>query len=793
MILASTVPGHECDYGLAPAVCGFRPATALQQYDDHRNSPIWHAGSSSFALVSSGSLQPQPGGRALTTQRSRLVVILAFTGLVLGLVAATLRPPSYESFARVTVLNPVESLQDELQAFESEDLLRIAEAELGFLPEVRVEAIPVQNILTVFTVADSGERAAQAANVMAEAYRSSRIASAVRVGQSGQVPDAPFAPNRSAYMLLGTVLGAIIGFGATFALRLFDRSQNGTDHRASEPHAGPEGPERHTFSNSQDTSANLGSVSSAGATIVPEWSADTPPSHTSHTAVPVVEDEEPTVRILSPIAAPRPVAAAGLHAEPAVVPVAAKPTTSRQTSPATEVDRTERTPAPTHETGSSAPANTSGTEQISTTDDDAPDSAPRSSERSHSTPVERTMVAPPTPRPPTPRPESPAVAARKPTQPRHSGGDIDTDIAAETRRRDVDDDGGSDRMLISMRLEHERDVLGYKAEIARLNKDLRGKVLALNEYRNGDQGRISDLETQIELLERELSKQRSRLDRERIAHTRALTEENGRSDRSLDNARRRFRAELSKHADQHRSALIKAKAEFDDALAVERSDHAKALEADHARYERALQVERERSAGLIDKSRERINRELHEQLEAERTTHKQSADKHRSAISSLRRQFETADAEAADLRITLQRLQRELKRARGSVTKASNASADEVATMRDEVAELRKQLASEQNRVTSLRSDLSRRIRVSNEAMTRDLAGRSHQLAELEASIAKQREYADKRVREVTIAADEAARAAAVREAELLSTIARLERGQSEVAAPSSNPEEQAR
>ena len=130
--------------------------------------------------------------------------------------------------------------------------------------------------------------------------------------------------------------------------------------------------------------------------------------------------------------------------------------------------------------------------------------------------------------------------------------------------------------------------------MANLTKQVRMQEVRLKNRSGTDQTRVGDLEAQTNALELELAELRRTLKAERIAHTQRITDERGAADRVLDNARRQYREELSKHVHTHRQALADHRTELDQELANDRADQAAKLEAQHLDYERQLDDERSR-------------------------------------------------------------------------------------------------------------------------------------------------------------------------------------------------------
>lgn len=333
-----------------------------------------------------------------------------------------------------------------------------------------------------------------------------------------------------------------------------------------------------------------------------------------------------------------------------------------------------------------------------------------------------------------------------------------------------------DEEMAKLAADHERRTADLRSEVANLNKQVRMQAIRLKNRTGGDQTRVGDLEVQVDALELELASLRQTLESERIAHTKRVTDERGTADRALDNARRQYREELAKHLHSHRAALAEQRVELDEELASDRAGHATALEAQHHDYERQLEAERERGEAALAVATERHERDL----DALNVTHKQALDRqanqHKTTIASLREATESNDNKLRELekenrllRVEITSLQKQARH-----TETDNSALTQ--RLSDELALVKGELEGERQRNAALRADVLRRSAEAHQAIDRAVEERTAQLAELEASVARQRQYADTRVREVSAAAEEQARQAATREATLTASVSRLKR-----------------
>lgn len=152
-----------------------------------------------------------------------IVAVCAFVGLLIGLVLFTIRAPVYESQTIISVNNPIGTMGDEAALVLSDRVLGVATTSLGFAPELEVEANEIAKLLTITVRADDPEDASRAATQLAELYVQRQTTVAVRVADAAEPNPDPVAPNRLAYVLIGSVVGAIVGAGLSGLRGLGDR------------------------------------------------------------------------------------------------------------------------------------------------------------------------------------------------------------------------------------------------------------------------------------------------------------------------------------------------------------------------------------------------------------------------------------------------------------------------------------------------------------------------------------------------------------------------------------------
>ena len=150
---------------------------------------------------------------AATNEASRWIVPLsALIGLALGLVAFAFSTPSYEARAFVTVGNPAGSMNDEVSVVESPSVLDVAEAIVGFRPDISVSAAEVTSRLTITASSDSAQEAAAAANAVAETYVQAQPGAAASVTQPADASEGRTGLGPQLFGAIGALLGALVGF-----------------------------------------------------------------------------------------------------------------------------------------------------------------------------------------------------------------------------------------------------------------------------------------------------------------------------------------------------------------------------------------------------------------------------------------------------------------------------------------------------------------------------------------------------------------------------------------------------
>ncbi len=593
------------------------------------------------------------------------VAICALIGLGLALTFFALRGPTYEAEALVAVSNPVGPLSDEVAVATSPLVLDAAAAALGFAPDVAVTSTEVAGLLTVTASDDDAQRAADAANAVAETYVQAQLGAAANVAQTAQAPSSTSGLGAPVFAAIGTGLGALVGAALSYV----------QSARRSET------PRRLTAS--------------------PRTSEPRPPT----------SDHQPALN-------PQP-----------------EPTAFRDPQPAS--------PSP------SAAVNAMNTGPSSFSDAASPAGDPTPPTWLNN-PIQEELT------------ELDALDRRSMQK------------QLETARYEIVLAHAEE--LAKQAADHERRTADLRAEVSNLNKQVRMQAVRLKNRSGADQTRAGDLEAQVDALEVELAALRQTLESERIAHTKRLTDERGAADRALDNARRQFREELAKHVHGHRAALAEQRVDLDNELAQARASHAAALEADHHDYERQLETERQRA-----EAKQAVADERHERdLDSLRATHKQALDRqaaqHKATIAALRDAGESSETHLRDvekenrlLRVEVTSLQKQARH-----TEKDNEA--HIQRLTEEVSLMKGELDAERQRNAALRADVLRRSAESHQAIDRAVEERTAQLAELEASVTRQRQYADTRVREISAAAEEQARQAATREASLTASISRLKR-----------------
>lgn len=325
-------------------------------------------------------------------------------------------------------------------------------------------------------------------------------------------------------------------------------------------------------------------------------------------------------------------------------------------------------------------------------------------------------------------------------------------------------------------VERERQTAELRSEITDLNKQLRVQGARLQSRTGRNQNRVGDLEAQVDALEIELAGLRQQLETERIAHTKRLTEERGTADRALDNARREYRDELAKHLHTHRATLATHRAELDQTLADDRAKHAADLKSAHDDYEKTHEIERKRAEAQHVSNNQRHQRELAALTESTKQELDRQIAQHKETIASLRDRSDNNDDQLRELEKENRLIRAELSTQQKQARHNDGEHQTAVQRLNDEISVMRGELEGERERNAALRADVLRRSAEAHQVIDRAVAERTAQLTELESSVARQREYADARVREISASAEEQARQATMREANLTASISRLKR-----------------
>ena len=324
--------------------------------------------------------------------------------------------------------------------------------------------------------------------------------------------------------------------------------------------------------------------------------------------------------------------------------------------------------------------------------------------------------------------------------------------------------------------EHERAATGLRSELADLNKQVRIQTQRLKNRSDSDPSRAGDLEAQVDALDVELADLQRTLETERIAHIHRVTEERGGADRALDSARREYRQELAKHVHTHRQTVAEYRSDLDTELADDRLRHAAALEEQHHEYESQIEADRERVKATLDAANDRNARDLDTLRNARRQELDRQASQHKTTISNLRGTDESNTSQLREIKKENRMLRVEVSslQKRTRLTRTEHESIAQ--RLNDELALVKSELDGERQRNAALRADVLRRSAEAHQAIDRALEERTAQLAELEASVGRQRKYANTRVLEISAAAEEQTRQGATREAGLTAVVSRLKR-----------------
>jgi len=147
------------------------------------------------------------------------VAACALGGLVLGLVIFAARGSTYEADALIAVSNPARPVAGQVDNVTG-PAVDTAAARLGFRPNISVTVAEVAQLLTVTATDDDAERAALAANTVAESYvDAAEFGAAASIARSAPVPTSAAGLGPTMFALIGSLLGAIAGVSAEPVLR----------------------------------------------------------------------------------------------------------------------------------------------------------------------------------------------------------------------------------------------------------------------------------------------------------------------------------------------------------------------------------------------------------------------------------------------------------------------------------------------------------------------------------------------------------------------------------------------
>ena len=737
------------------------------------------------------------------------VPVFALLGLALGLIVFSGRASTYEAEALVSVTNPQGPLSEEITVVTGSAVLNAAAGQLGFQPDISVSAAEVARLLTITATNEDAAAAAQAANVVANAYVQSPLGAPATIAQQADVPTSTTGVGPLIYAALGTLLGALVGAGISFLQQQrsaasarsprepddeFDENVLPTDYDdpMTNPVAAPsQGLDQAMAAPnpvvSPDASAVAGATLDAAAPTSKWRSADihpTTPASPPVTASLPEPETEPAAHADDDTGSFFAAALGDTQAEsvaaPSTSPVAAPEPSAPPTPPTPELD-----PDPVSAPMPMPEPPVTSVQPVAAVVDDDPTGAEEDTDAIFDIETEvNTDMG---------EPDATFDDSLDEDQADESA-DNDAEFydyhAAEADLDDLDRWAAQkqfesaryelllehEERVAQIKSEHERQLAAMRSDIVDLNKQLRVQGQRLKSHTGTNQTRVGDLEAQVDALEVELAALRQTLERERIAHAKRLTDDRGVADRALDNARREYREELAKHVRNHRQALADYRADLDQELARDRAKHAAALEAQHQEYENQHEAERNRAEARIVAADSRHEREISELDYANRAELERQAAQHKDTIASLRTSTEATDAELRALDKENKALRSELSSVQKQLT---TATADAVSTERrlsDEATILQAEIDAERQRNAALRADVLRRSAEAHQVVDRAVEERTAQLAELEASVTRQREYADARVREISAEAEEHAREAASREAKLTATVSRLTR-----------------
>jgi len=745
--------------------------------------------------------------------------------LGVGLIAYTFLAPVYEAEAVVSVSNLVGPIDDEVDAAVGSTVVNAAASALGFEPDVSATAGETQDSLTVAAKADDPQQAADAANMVAVAYTQARQGVSATVTQQATVPTARTGFGPIPFAAGGALLGALAG-GVISHMQMAKVSRRKEDVAAalSEPseQRALVPPPPAVLTRDAPTSRTTAPMD-AGTPLppaAPESMADARAVE-AHMAVEHAADEQaiqehlavehpavehPAVEhpAVEHAAVEHPAVEHAAVEHPAVEHAAVEHAADEQTvaEHITDEHTADEQTVAEHTAVEHTADEDMAVEDMAVEDMAVEDMAveqwfdeQKAGAFSFAATSDGALFAPSRESAPMADidpgiagaevswlSKSDTTSARLGAVAPSATDDQDLDYLDrravqsqfETARYELV--LAHEEELAHLRVEHERQAAELRHDIGELNKRVRMQAVRLKGRSSQDQTRVGDLEAQVDALEHELVELRQNLETQRIAHAKRLTEERGVADRALDDARRQYRQELSKHVHTHRQTISEQRAELDSELAEDRAAHAAALHDAHQDYERQVESERRRADAKLVSANERHQREIADLQAAHRSDLDRQSAQHKETIESLRGAGENVDGQLSALGKENRALRAEIATQQKQIRHIEADHAAIVQRLSDEISIITTELDGERERNAALRSDVLRRSAEAHQTIDRAVEERTAQLAELEASVARQREYADMRVREVSEAAEEQARQAASREATLSAQVSKLKR-----------------
>ena len=789
----------------------------------------------------------EAGAEEPATDNRWTIAIFALVGLGMGLLLYSLGTPTYETESLVTINNPIGTLADEVAVATSPAVLGAAEAILGYPPQVTITAADVASLLTVTATAGDPQAAKDTADIVASTYVSAQTNTAATVAQAAELPTSRSGLPVLAFAALGTIVGAALGAvvqmlqgrrpsPAASVTGVVEQSGS------SEVEAQPSGVGIPNVAEDEDQpSVDLRESASLNPQSLDPQSLDPQPLAPQPRSAQALDTQSVDTQVLGADPwRPDRATSGAIWSEPSsaafdsslVETVAARDATITPLASSTPPQRPAEPSPPTQAPRQQAPASpgqaTPGHEPPN------PNKPPAYTPQS----FQPEPLASPPPSEPPPSEPPPSLSEQPSKEPATMPPVVTHTLTAETPASEAgsfsnasfsdaassestiditsgdafhDDLGPAsfadlselDRRALraqyetlkyELELKHqqelahadaerERQTAELRSEITDLNKQLRVQSARLQNRAGRNHSRVGDLEAQVDALEIELAGIRQQLEAERIAHTKRLTEERGTADRALDNARREYREELAKHLHTHRATLAAHRTELDQTLADDRAKQAANLAAAHAEYEKAHEADRSRAEAKHTSNNQRHQREMASLTESTKQELERQTTQHKDTIEALRERSESNDNKLRELekenRLIRAELSNQQKQARHNDTENTTA----VQRLNDELSVTRSELDGERERNAALRADVLRRSAEAHQVIDRAVAERTAQLAELESSVARQREYADARVREISASAEEQARQSTMREAKMTATISRLKREVEELSA----------